>query len=56
MRFKTVRLMAIGNGLKRVVSTSVEFKLLQMKSELDTGRCASEDSGPLREVDCEISH
>ena len=27
-----------------------------MVSEPDTGRCASEDAGPLGGVDCEISH
>ena len=27
-----------------------------MVLELDTGRCANEDAGPPREVDCEILH
>ena len=30
--------------------------MLQMVSELDTRRCASEDVGPPRGVDCEIPH
>ena len=56
MRFKTVRLTAIRNGPKWTISASIGLGLLQMVSELDTGRCASEDAGPLRGVDCEIPH
>ena len=41
---------------KRTISASGEFGLLQMVSEPDTGRYASEDAGPRREVDCEIPH
>ena len=40
--------MAIRNGLKRTISTSGELELLQMVSEPDTKRCASEDAGFLR--------
>ena len=32
------------------------FGLLQMVSESGTGRCADEDVGPPRGVDCEIPH
>ena len=46
MLFKTVRLMAIRNGSKRTISVSSRFELLQMVSEPDTGRCASENVGP----------
>ncbi|KAG7021184.1 Biotin carboxyl carrier protein of acetyl-CoA carboxylase 1, chloroplastic, partial [Cucurbita argyrosperma subsp. argyrosperma] len=44
MRFKIVRLTAIHNGPKRTISASSELRLLQMVSELDTGRCASKDA------------
>ena len=47
MRFKTVRLMTIRNGLKRTISTSSGLELLQMISK--AGRWAS------KEIDCEIS-
>jgi len=36
------------NGPKWTISTSRELELLQMLSEPDTGRCASEDTGPPR--------
>ena len=39
-------LLAVGSGLG----------LLQMVSEPNTGRCASENVGPPRGVDCEIPH
>ena len=34
----------------------IEFGLLQMVSEPGSGRCASEDAGPPRGVDCEVPH
>ena len=46
MRFKTVRLMAIRNESKRTISGSSGLMPLQMVSELDIGRCASEDTRP----------
>ena len=52
--FKTVRLTAIRNRLKRIISTSGELEPLQMILKPDTKRCASDDAGPLRGVDCEI--
>ena len=51
MHFKTVRLTAICNGLKRAIFARSVLGLLQMVSEPKTGRWASEDVGPL---DCEI--
>ena len=46
----------IRNGPKQTIFTSGGLKLLQMVSELDTGRCASEDVGSPKGVDCEIPH
>ena len=40
----------------KTIFTSGELELLQMVSEPDTGRCASEVVGPSRGVDCEIPH
>ena len=40
--FKTTRLMAVRNGPKRTIFASGELGLLQMVSNEDTGRCASE--------------
>ena len=51
-----MRLTAIRNELKQTISVNGGLGLLQMVSEPDTGRYASEDVGPSREVDCEISH
>ena len=48
--------MMIRNKPKRIISASGGFGLLQMVFESDIGRCASEDVGRPREVDCEISH
>ena len=45
---------AIRNGPKQTISTSGELGLLQMVSELGIERCASEDVGSPRGVDCEI--
>ena len=56
MHFKTVRLIVIRNGQKLTIFISNGLRLLQIVSELDTGRCASKDAGPLRRVDCEIPH
>ena len=39
----------IRNGPKRTISTSGGVVMLQMVSEPDTERCASEDAGSLRE-------
>ena len=41
-------------SIKRTISASGGFGLLQMVSEPDTGQCASEDAGSPREVDYEI--
>ena len=41
---------------KRIISTSDGLGLLQMVLESDTERCANEDVGPRRGVDCEIPH
>ena len=46
MRFKAVRLTAIRNGSKRIISASGELRLLQMVLEPNTGRCASKDTSP----------
>ena len=40
--------MEMCNGLKRIISISGSLGLLQMILELDTGRCANEDTGFLR--------
>ena len=56
MRFKTVRLTAIRNGPKRIISVSGRLWLLQMVLELGSKQCAREDVGPPRGVDCEISY
>ena len=34
------------NGPKQTISASGEFVMLQVVSEPNTGRCASEDAGP----------
>ena len=46
MRFKTVRLTAIRNELKRIISTSDELMRLQMVSEADIEQCVSKDARP----------
>ena len=43
-------------GKKRTVSTSDGLRLLQIISESDIERCASEDVGPPRGVDYDIPH
>ena len=47
---------AIRNGSKRTISANGGLGLLQMVSEPDIGRCASEDAGPPKKVDYEIPH
>ena len=42
----------IRNGPKRIISVSGGLGL----SEPNTRRCANEDTGPPRRVDCEISY
>ena len=42
----------IRNGPKRIISVSGGLGL----SEPNTRRCANEDTGPPRRVDCEIPH
>ena len=49
-----MRLTVIRNGPKRTISTSDGLGLLQMV--LKPERCANEDTGPPRGVDCEIPH
>ena len=46
----------IHNGPKRTISAGGRLRLLQMISEPDTGRCASEDIRHPRGVDCDIPH
>ena len=46
----------ICNGSKRTIFASSRLELLQMVSEPGIRRCASEDTGPLRGVNCEIPH
>ena len=46
----------ICNGQKWIIFFSGGLGLLQMVSESDTGRCASEDAGPSMGLDCEIPH
>ena len=46
----------ICNRLKRIVSVSGGLEPLQIVSEPDTRRCASEDAGTPRGVDCEIPY
>ena len=41
---------------KWTISASGGLRLLQMVSEPGTEQCASEDAGPLKGVDCEITH
>ena len=50
----TMRLIMIRNEVKRTISISNGFELLQIVLEPDTGRCASKDAGPPKAVDCEI--
>ena len=56
MCFEIVRLTEIYNEPKWTIFASGGLELLQIVSELDTRWGASEDVGPPREVDCEISH
>ena len=49
-----MRLTAIRNGPKRIMSASGGLGLLEIVSELGTEQCASEDAVSPREVDCEI--
>ena len=51
-----MRLTEVRNGSKQTIYVSDQFTLLQMMLELDTVRCANEDAGPSRGVDCEISY
>ena len=51
-----MRLRAIYNRPKCTISVKSGFELLQMVLELDIERCASEDVGPPKGVDCEILH
>ena len=46
MRFKTVRLIVMRNGSKWTIFASGGLGLLQMVSEPDIGRYASENAGP----------
>ena len=46
----------IRNGSKWTIFASGGFRLLQMVLEPDIGRCAREDVGLPRGVDCEIPH
>ena len=43
-------LTVIRNGSKRTISASGGIELLEMVLEPDTGRCVSEDAGPLKGV------
>ena len=46
----------IRNWPKRIISTYGGLGRFQMVSKPNTERCASEDVGPTRGVDCEIPH
>ena len=48
MRLKTVRLTTIRNKMKWTISVSGGLEMLQMVSESDIGRCASQDARPPR--------
>ena len=51
---KIVRLMTIRNWPKWTISANGGLGQLQMVSELDTGRCASEDIELPMGVNCEV--
>ena len=53
-RFKNLEGKLGRESPKRTISTCAGLGLLQMVSEPDVGRCASEDTGLPRRVDCEI--
>ena len=53
---KTMRLMEYVTSQSGQYLLAAGFELLQMVSEPDIGRCASEDAEPSREMDCEILH
>ena len=46
----------IRSGSKRTISVSGGLGRLQMVLEPVTERCAREDAGPSKRVDCEIPH
>ena len=46
----------IRNKVKRTISTSSELGLLQRVSEPDTERCANEDVGLPKGMDCAIPY
>ena len=56
MSFKDFEKNPEGESPKRTISVNGGLGLLQMVSEPNTEQCASEDAGPRRRVDCEISH
>ena len=51
MRFKNLEGKPEKESPKRTISASDALRLLQMVSEPDTGRCASEEAEPQRGVD-----
>ena len=51
-----MRLTVVHNGLKRTISASGRFGLLQTVSESNTELCVNEDAVPPRGLDCEIPH
>ena len=56
VRFKNLEGKSERESPKRTISVSGGIEMLQMVLEPDTRRCASEDAGPRRGVDCEIPH
>jgi len=48
--------MFVRESPKRTRSVSGGLELLQMVSKLDTRRCANEDAGLPKGVDCKIPH
>ena len=46
----------IRSGSKRTIFVNGGLGLLQTVSESITERCASEDAGPSKRVDCKIPH
>ena len=56
MRFKNIEGKPERESPKRTIFACGGLGLLQMVSEPDTGRCASEDARSSRGVDSEIPH
>ena len=55
-RFRTLKVKPERKRPKRTIFVNGGLGLLQMVSEPNTRRCASENAGPPRGVNCEVSH